>query len=292
MEVEKVRVLLAVLEEGSLSGAAEALGYTPSGLSRSIAALEQETGFPLLHREHRGVRPTAACRELLPAMWQLLSAQRQYRQQADALRGLEQGRLAIGCAYSSFLPELARTLAVFSAVHPGIRAELSEGSSSEISAAIREGRVDLAIISRREGDFDWMPLRQDQLVAVLPSRHPLAGCAAYPVEHFAADDFIEILPQKETDNSRLFDRLSLRPRTRFSCGDTLSALSMVEVGLGVTLVNALLLENWPGRAAVLPLDPPQPVEIGVAVLSRAAASPAAREFLHLLSGEPRGATAG
>ena len=68
MDTEKCRALLAVLEAGSLSAAAEKLDYTPSGLSRMMAALEQELGFPLLCRSHNGVQPTRACRTLLPTL--------------------------------------------------------------------------------------------------------------------------------------------------------------------------------------------------------------------------------
>ena len=68
MDTEKCRALLAVLEAGSLSAAAEKLDYTPSGLSRMMAALEQELGFPLLSRSHNGVQPTRACRTLLPTL--------------------------------------------------------------------------------------------------------------------------------------------------------------------------------------------------------------------------------
>ena len=119
-------------------------------------------------------------------------------------------------------------------------------------------------------------------MAVLPAGHPLAGAAAFPVSRFAEEDFIDILPGAETDNSRLFQRLGIRPRTRFTSGETMAALSLVEAGLGVTLVNRLLLERWQGKAAVLPLDPPADVEIGVALPSREGASPSARAFLKLL----------
>ena len=68
MDTEKCRALLAVLEARSLSAAAEKLDYTPSGLSRMMAALEQELGFPLLSRSHSGVQPTRACRTLLPTL--------------------------------------------------------------------------------------------------------------------------------------------------------------------------------------------------------------------------------
>lgn len=282
METEKIRMLLQVLELGSLSAAAEKLGYTPSGLSRSIASLEQETGLTLLRRERRGVRPTAACDAMLPSMRRMLTAQEQVDQELAALLGLARGRLRIGSSYGSYFPMLARLVSEFSRQWPGIQVELFEGTSSELGDAVADGRADLALISRRNGDFDWIGWKKDQLMAVLPASHPLAGAPTFPLARFAGETFIEIHPDRETDNSRLFKQEGIVPRRRFSCGDTLAALSMVEVGLGITLVNALLLESWRGNTVALPLDPPRLVEIGVACAPKETRSPAAQKFLALL----------
>lgn len=282
METEKIRVLLQVLELGSLSAAAEKLGYTPSGLSRSIASLEQESGLTLLIRERRGVRPTPACEAMLPSWRRVLSAQEQADQALAALLGLDRGQLRIGSSYGSYLPMLARLVSEFSRQWPGIRVDLFEGTSSELGDAVADGRADLALISRRSGDFDWIGWKKDQLMAVLPATHPLAGASSFPLSRFAGEPFIEIHPDRETDNSRLFKEEGILPRRRFSCGDTLAALSMVEVGLGITLVNALLLENWKGNTVALPLDPPCLVEIGVACAPKEIRSPAAQRFLSLL----------
>ena len=82
MDTEKCRVLLTVLHERSLSAAAEALGYTPSGISRLVDSLERETGFPLLHRGRGGVSATRACQELLPLMRRMAELDEQYQQLA------------------------------------------------------------------------------------------------------------------------------------------------------------------------------------------------------------------
>lgn len=74
MELDRYRALVCAIETGSLSAAAEALQYTPSGVSRMVAALEEETGVPLLLREHSGVRPTKECEKLLLAIRDLLHA--------------------------------------------------------------------------------------------------------------------------------------------------------------------------------------------------------------------------
>lgn len=66
METERIKALLVTIEEGSLTAASSKLGYTASGISRMMAALEEEIGFPLLERSRTGVAPTAECVELNP----------------------------------------------------------------------------------------------------------------------------------------------------------------------------------------------------------------------------------
>lgn len=95
MELDRYRALVCAIETGSLSAAAEALQYTPSGVSRMVAALEDETGVPLLLREHSGVRPTKECEKLLPAIRDLLHAGESCAQPSAQLRGLDIGRHGI-----------------------------------------------------------------------------------------------------------------------------------------------------------------------------------------------------
>ena len=91
MELDRYRALVCAIETGSLSAAAEALQYTPSGVSRMVAALEEETGVPLLLREHSGVCPTKECEKLLPAIRDLLHAGESCAQLSAQLRGLDIG---------------------------------------------------------------------------------------------------------------------------------------------------------------------------------------------------------
>ena len=96
MELEKYRALVCAIESGSLTAAAEKLQYTPSGISRVVSALEAECGFPLLLREHGGVRPTAACQRLLPGIYALLHSGEACAQLAAQIRGLDVGTVVIG----------------------------------------------------------------------------------------------------------------------------------------------------------------------------------------------------
>lgn len=85
MDLRKLEALVAAVELGSFTKAAQQLGYSQSGLTHMMNALEQEIGFPLLLRDHRGVRLTAQGRRLYPQIRQLLSANRQLQSSIAAL---------------------------------------------------------------------------------------------------------------------------------------------------------------------------------------------------------------
>lgn len=151
MDTEKCRVLLTVLHERSLSAAAEALGYTPSGVSRLVDSLERETGFPLLHRGRGGVSATRACQELLPLMRRMAELDEQYQQLAHRIQGLDVGRVVAGTNYAAFYPWLSEVIAGFHHAYPGIRVELREGSSTQLGELVDHRRADFCLISQRPG---------------------------------------------------------------------------------------------------------------------------------------------
>ncbi len=280
MDTEKCTALLRVLETGSLSAAAEQLGYTPSGISRMMAALETETGFPLLVRSRNGVEPTLECRSLLPTIRDLARLGARLQEQSAALRGLETGRVRVGSAYSVYYDWLAETIAAFSKAHPGIEVEFLQGASSELCAMIDNHEADFAIVSFREGSFDFLPMRRDPLLAWVPADHPRSRDGVYPLSDFLRDPYISTYPDQVTDNSRAFAAHGLDPRARFSSIDIRSTRAMVAAGLGVSLNNGILSHGLDlDHIAVLPTDPACFVDIGAAVPKKGDRSPAAEAFL-------------
>lgn len=111
-------------------------------------------------------------------------------------------------------------------------------------------------------------------------RHPLAAQEAVPLRRLETESYIDIYSGRETDNSRCFAEHHIQPGNRFACvEDDFSAMAMVEAGLGVALVNALIAETLTGEVVFRPLDPPQYVEIGIATPPAESMSPAAKRFL-------------
>lgn len=280
MDTEKCRALLCTIETGSLSAAAEKLGYTPSGISRMMAALELETGFPLLVRSRSGVEPTAECAQMLPVIRELAHWGELYTQHAAALRGLETGVITVGSAYSAYYNWLSRMIAQFSAAYPGIDVRMLQGSSTYLYTALAEHRADFCILSRREGDFEWIQLRHDPLVAWLPKSHPRARENAFPLKAIETEPYIESFPGQDTDNERFFAQNGIKPNMRYTTVDMLATYALVESGLGVSLCQNLSSHGLDTSGiAVLPVDPPQYMDIGIATPRSDDISPAAKRFL-------------
>lgn len=279
MDTEKCAALLTALQVGNLSGAAAQLGYTPSGMSRMMTALESELGFPLLFRSKAGVVPTPECERMLPVLTDLAALGRTCRQTAAHIRGLDVGAVRVGSAYRQFYGILAQILAAFTAQHPGIQVDIRMENSSPLLALLESHQVDLCIASKRTGRFAWTPLLADPMVAVTPRNHPLAQSGTpYPLARFAADPFIQISAGPDSDNDRTLAAAHVAPHPRFTVFDNRAAAELVAAGLGVTLMNRLCAHEYRSTVAVLPLDTAAPVQIGIAQDADATPSPAVEAF--------------
>ena len=282
MDTEKCRTLLCVLDTGSLSAAAELLGYTPSGVSRMMAALEEEVGFPLLERGRGGVEATASCRQLLPVVRETAEAGQRLREAAAAIRGVELGSVHVGSAYVAYYARLAETVAAFSSVHPGIDVQILQGSSSVLCEALERHEIDFAIVSRREGNFSFLPLLRDPMTVWLPERHPLAAQTSVPIEAFETAPYIATYPEQNTDNDRILNAHGIRPKTRYATIDDRATAALVRAGLGISMNNGILSEGQDlAGIAVRPLAPETIVEIGAALPPENRRSPAAKAFLRM-----------
>lgn len=158
--------------------------------------------------------------------------------------------------------------------------QVLQGNSSQLTRAVCEHTADFCITSFREGDFDWIPLYADPMVAWLPPEHPLAGGRTFPLAAFATEPTIATYMHQDTDNARVFAHAGITPNVRYTTVDSRATFAMVQAGLGVSLNNQLITRGWDTTGIViLPVDPPQYAEIGIAAPAPEELSPAAKRFL-------------
>lgn len=284
METEKCTALLTVLKQGSLKAAADRLGYTVSGISRMMAALEEEMGFPLLVRSHSGVSPTQECTRLLPILEELVHSAEHCRQLAAEIRGLEVGSVTVGVCYNIYYRRLAAIIADFRRLYPHIQVNIVDDMrSSDMMTALNRRQVDLCFISRREETRNWLHLKHDELVAILSRKNPLSRLSAVPTEAFRTEPYILIYPDRDTDNSRMLASKHIEPNVRYTCSSVSAAFSLAAADLGITLVNTLEIIDLPPELAALPLSPSYFVDVGIAMPPPEEQPPAVQRFVAYLT---------
>ena len=286
MDKVKCEALLAAVDGGSLSSAASVLGYTQPGITRMIDSLESELGFRLLERTKKGVSLTANGERMLPYLREVVRVHRMAEEIGGSICGTLSGVLTIGCYYSVSAMLLPNILQRFLSDHPGVQIILKEGTNEELSHLLKDRSVDLCFAAQPSDKTacDWIPVLEDELLVWLPENHPDARMSRFPVEKLADYPFVMIEPGSDTDLDRVFSRAGVRPDIHFETKDAYSAYRMVEAGLGISLNQRLISREWNGRVVTLPFDPPQYVNLGIAIPSLREASPAARKFMEYISG--------
>ncbi len=283
MDSIKCEAFLAAVDTGRMTEAAEKLGYTQSGVTRMIGSLEQELGFPLLLRSKRGVEPTENGHLMIPYLREFVRAEQNIRDLSAAINGVLQGRLTIGSYYSTSALWLPPILKSFKEKYPGIKLSLKEGPPVTLLRWLAESAVDCCIFGHPGGSvsFDWIPIREDDLLVWVSGDSPRAGEKCFHVEDLSEETVIVSSPRLSdvTDTDRIFEKYRIRPKQIISTIDVYTSYKMVEAGLGVTIENRLQGSKWMGNVARLPLDPPEKIELGIAVQSLKTASPAVRRFI-------------
>lgn len=280
MDTEHWKILLTALEKGSLCAAGEELDYTVSGISRSVAALEKEIGFPLLYRSKQGVTPTPACERLLPSVRELLFAQAKIEQTAAQILGYEQGTIGIGTAYRHYYSWLTEVTSAFHKLHPGVQFHIVHGTSTELVQQLAHHRLDFCIISAREGAHGWLSFCRDPLLAIVPAAHPLAKRESVSLAELLPEPYIQTCPGQDGDTVRFFKRRGVTPNVQFSTADFQATYAMVGAGLGCTVGNRINSNFGDPSVRHLSIDPPELIEIGLAY--EEVPAPAARAFLKFI----------
>lgn len=280
MNIRKWEAFVRGVELGSLSRAAEELGYTQSGISHMMQSLEQEIGFPLLSRTATGIRPNSEGESILPAVRQLLSANESLEQHIACIRGADTGRIRIA-AYPSvatyWLPAILRE---YQRDFPHVEIQITETGSGAIEERMAARQAELCLYAGGDNkDFEWIPLKRDRLMALLPPGHPLSGQERIPLESLMEQEFVMPMPDYDGEVRSLLSRLPRWPNVRFYACSDYAIMNMVTQGLGVSVLPELLLDNYPHTAPALPLDPPQWRMLGIGVPQMHAASPMTRNFI-------------
>lgn len=278
--MQRYKAFLKVVEVGSFTRAAELLGYTQPALSQMMTSLERELSMKLLYRSRYGIRLTPEGERLYPSVE---SAVRQYdamRRSADEISGLETGVVRIGTVSSVSAHWLPQVIRAFWEKHPNVQIVLHQGDYSSIQEWVRTGAVDFGFVNPQAvKGLETMVVRSGEFRVVVPVGHPLAAKAAVTLEELAGERFLLVEGGAFSEPEEAFAAAEIVPDIKLRVHDDYSVLSMIEQGMGISILTELVLRKTAYDVAALPIEPPIIRTLAVVTKDRRTLPLAAKVFI-------------
>lgn len=269
-----------IVELGSFTKAAAALGYTQSAMSQMVASLEDELSIKLFIRSRTGTRLTLEGRELYPCIERMVYQYFAVQEKAGEIRGLETGVIRMGTLASisaHWLPELLKE---FQAQYPGIEFVLHQGDYTSIQEWIKTGAVDFGFVNPKAvSGIETTVLKEGAMLAVLPENHPLAELERVPLDALAREPFILLEEGHYYEPLEAFRTVGIEPNIRYTIHDDYAIMTMVEAGLGVSILAELILHRTHYHITLRPTQPPISRTIAIGYKDKASLSMASKRFI-------------
>ncbi len=275
MELRHLRYFVTTAEELNVSRASARLRISQPAVSRQLRDLEEELGVELFQRQKSGLKLTPAGETFLAHARDLL------RRSGEAVKQMATFRqkvktLTVGYIAPVLASILTPALRRFAQQHPEIAASLREMAPGEQVEALRNGRIDLALIGNPcgevEREFALTVLNRIPFQAVLPDNHLLALRKRIALSELQEEQFIgfaeEKFPGRNAAICAACQGAGFTPRFRDQVENLTALLALVAAGKGVALAPAEVSQLPRPQAVFLSLAPPVPSVISAAAQRR------------------------
>lgn len=248
MNTTNLATFMAVMQTGSISGAAEKLYITQPAVSKRIKNLEDEFGTVLFDTVGRSIIPTASAHELLPFVRRWLDDYEACKASLQHAKEVASGRLVIGTSHHIGLHHLAPVLRRFIQTYPAVQLEVRFVDSEEAHKAVLEGEISLAFLTLPptfDRRLNYHTLWSDPLYFVTGTLSSLAQKSKVSLLQLA--HYPAILPAANTFTSQItlaeFAKHNLRPYATMSTNPLESIRMLVSVGLGWSVLPETLINQ-------------------------------------------------
>jgi len=286
LEPRRLLTFREVAHRGSFSRAAEALALTQPAVSQQVAALEREVGTTLIDRRPGGLALTEAGEVLLGHADALSERLRVADAQLAELAGRREARLAVGAFPSAMATVVPDAIGRWRAHGPDVAVEAVEASAADAAAAVRDGRLDVAMCFEdasaplREHDSAHRhELAREPMDAAVGPRHRLARRRRIALSALAGETFLA--PSREHLVYRACVAAGFEPRIDYVTRDPLAMRGLIAAGLAVSVTPRLLAGQLDGLHTI-PLSGDAPSRRLYALTPDVGARPRALAFVEAL----------
>ncbi len=275
--------LQKVIELGSFTKAAEALGYTQSAVSQMIFSLEKELGIKLLLRNRHEISLTPEGKTIFPYIESAVYQYRAIYEKADEIKGLDTGIIRIGTIASvsyQWLPDLVKE---FQEQYPNVKFTFYQGDYSSIENWIHAGAVDFGFVTPPAvTDLQTEELSRGEMLVVMPIGAPLLEKESLRLEDIYQEPFILLEEGKYNEAMLAFQSKNLLPNIKFTIHDDFTIMRMIENGMGISILSELMTRNAPYQIQTRSLEPPIYRIIAIDCKSKDRLPVAAQRFIRFM----------
>lgn len=245
LTLKKLRAFQTIADEGSFVAASRKLRLSQPALSQCVKQLESEIGGQLFDRTTRSVSLTSLGRSFLPHVRHLLRLLESIVVDMQDLVSRRRGEVTIACLPSVASRLMPRVVAINEKLFPGIRVIIRDSNMREVVQNVRRGEADLGIGSAHDNDLDLgsTVLAEDEFHAILPVTFPLSRKKRLSWKDLADAPFISMSHNNGVREllDAAFEQHGVRVRTVAEVSNIATLTAMVEEGVGVSALPALVL---------------------------------------------------
>jgi molybdate transport repressor ModE-like protein len=290
-DTTRMRLLVEIERQGSVSAAAAAIGIGQPSASQHLRLLEAAAGQRLVERSGRGSRLTDAGHVLAARAAQALASLGAAEEELGAIAGLQTGTIHLGASTAPGVYLLPDTLGCFRRSYPGVTVDVEVAASNEILKRLLAGRVQLALVGAAEVDerIELEPFLEDEIVGVAkPGLAPLKSGALAPAK---LTEFMLLAREPGSSSQQMIDdelrEIGIAPAGLWELGSSEAIKRAAREGLGLAFLSRYAVAEEVERGDLesfrLAGRPPLLRHFSVARLAGRPFSPAERSFVETLT---------
>ena len=261
LTLRHIEVIRAVLQEGSVTGAARLLSVSQPALSRTLKNAESRIGVQIFERRAGRMSPTPEAFALQRDIERVYREVESVARTSADLRNLRSGRLEIACNPSVALTLVAVVLGELTATSPDVRVSIQTALNYEVVELVRSRGADIGLAwdVPRQPDVAATEIGQSRLVCLLPQDHPLAAkrsISAKDLHNVPLISFNSTLPIGVATESAFLQAGATR-RIGIDIGQTVVAAALARAGAcaGIAIVDQLSVRTPPPGLVTRPFTP-------------------------------------
>lgn len=288
MILDKYDIFILILKYGSLTKTAQETGYTQSGISHMVTALEEEMGASLLFRSRSGVALTPEGEMLFPYIQSVSQSRRNMWECSHQIQGLESGTVRIGTLQSITTQILPHAISRFNQLYPGVNFQIITGGHNANTQNVLNGIADFGFVCTTEehrlpqlSNCEVLPFTTERMVAIISENHPLAGQKFFPVDALQKERFV-LIRDWEIETRHIFIQHDVTPHILFELTDAYSIMAMINQGVGISIIPEMSAYRNPYRILAKELSVPAYRHIGILYRKHPFLSHAAQAFIDML----------